>query len=230
MNRLCVLAFVGLGFSSVTNAASSWYFGGSQPALNCSGNACSGQDVNSNSLTVTPTGGGVNITATGYYNLSGGTDAPRDLFKKYNADPNERGLGFTNDTFGNFEIDTSGFIVLNLSDSSLANVALALSITSIQSGESYAWYHGNSFSSTLAFGGLTLGGTGLITSPLLFTGGSTHNDQYIAIEASSHNVLINTLTTGAGPSTVPEPRFYGLLLAGLLGLAGTVYRRRRVTE
>ena len=68
----------------------------------------------------------------------------------------------------------------------------------------------------------------------VFTGGagtgSLNNNKYIAIEASSHNVLINTLTTGAGPSTVPEPRFYGLLLAGLLGLAGTVYRRRRVTE
>jgi hypothetical protein len=134
----------------------------------------------------------------------------------------------TNDTFGNFEIDTSGFIVLNLSDPSFYNLSLALSITSIQTREAYAWYHGNTFSTSAAFGGLTLGGTGLITSPLLFKGGpgsgSLNNDRYIAIEASSHNVLINSLTVTS------EPRFYGILLAGLQGLAGIVYRKRRITE
>src|ERR1700737_3704066 len=182
MNRLHVLAVVGLGLCSVANAASSWYFGGSAPAPGCTGNACSGQAVGSSSATFTPIGGGVNVTASGYYNLSGGTDAPRNLFKKYNTDPNERGLGFTDDTFGNFEIDPSGFIVLNLSDASFNNLALALSITSIQAGEGYAWYHGNTFDNTKALGGLTLGGTGQIVSPLQFTGGagtgSLNNNKY----------------------------------------------------
>ena len=32
------------------------------------------------------------------------------------------------------------------------------------------------------------------------------------------------------PAAAPEPRFYGLLLAGLLGLAGMVYQKRRAAQ
>jgi hypothetical protein len=214
MNRLGVLALMGFGLCSLGNAASTWNFGGVSPSP--------GQDVGANTLNLSS--GGISITALGFYNLSGGADAPRDLWRKFNADPNERGLGFKDDSFGDFEIDTGGFIVLNLSDPKLANLALALSITSIQATENYAWYHGNTLDTTKAFGGLSLVATGQSFSPLTFTAGSAAGNKYIAIEASSRNVLINTL------AVVPEPRFYGILLIGMLALAGMVWRKRRVAE
>ena len=160
------------------------------------------------------------VTANGFYN----SNAPRILYDKFTntVTDNESGLGFTDDTFGNHEIDTSGFIVLNLSNAFFAGKTLLLFITSIQSGESYQWYHGSSTNAALATDGLTLvPPPGLTGSPLIFTGGGANS--YIAIEATSNNVLINSLVV----SSVPEPRFYSVLLAGMLALAGIVWRRRR---
>jgi hypothetical protein len=53
---------------------------------------------------------------------------------------------------------------------------------------------------------------------------NTSGIEWIAIEADCHYILLDTITGTAG--TVPEPRFYGILLAALLGLAGIVYKRR----
>jgi hypothetical protein len=52
--------------------------------------------------------------------------------------------------------------------------------------------------------------------------------EFVAIEADCHYILLDTVT-GTSAAT-PEPRFYGLLLAGLLGLAGTLYQRRRAAQ
>ena len=52
--------------------------------------------------------------------------------------------------------------------------------------------------------------------------------EVVAIVADCHYLLLDTIT---GTTSVPEPRFYGILLAGLLGLVGTyVQNRKRVTE
>jgi hypothetical protein len=53
----------------------------------------------------------------------------------------------------------------------------------------------------------------------------TSGTEFIAIEADCHYLLLDSITPGT--SSVPEPRFYGLLLAGLLGLAGMAYQKRR---
>jgi hypothetical protein len=53
--------------------------------------------------------------------------------------------------------------------------------------------------------------------------------EWVAIEADCHYILLDTITGTPGTST-PEPRFYGLLLAGLLGVAGTLYQRRRAAQ
>jgi len=58
---------------------------------------------------------------------------------------------------------------------------------------------------------------------------NTAGIEYIAIEADCHYLLLDTIT-GTPPSGVPEPRFYGILLAGLLGLAGIAYQRRRAAQ
>jgi len=51
---------------------------------------------------------------------------------------------------------------------------------------------------------------------------------WVAIQADCHYLLLDQLGVNQ-PSAVPEPRFYGLLLAGLVGLAGTIYRKRQAT-
>jgi len=53
--------------------------------------------------------------------------------------------------------------------------------------------------------------------------------EWVAIESDCHYILLDTITGTPGTAT-PEPRFYGLLLAGLLGLAGTLYQRRRAAQ
>jgi hypothetical protein len=53
--------------------------------------------------------------------------------------------------------------------------------------------------------------------------------EFIAIQADCEYLLLNKITT-TGPSSVPEPRFYGLLLTGLLGLTGMAYQKRRAAR
>jgi hypothetical protein len=53
--------------------------------------------------------------------------------------------------------------------------------------------------------------------------------EFIGIQADCTYLLLNSITSSV-PSTVPEPRFYGLLLAGLLCGAGMVYQKRRAAR
>jgi hypothetical protein len=52
--------------------------------------------------------------------------------------------------------------------------------------------------------------------------------EFIAIEADCDYLLLNSITLKT--SSVPEPRFYGLLLAGLFGLAGMLYQKWRAAR
>jgi hypothetical protein len=55
----------------------------------------------------------------------------------------------------------------------------------------------------------------------------TNPYEFIAIQSDCQYLLLNSITI---PVTgTPEPRFYGMLLAGLLGIAGTIYRKRQTT-
>jgi hypothetical protein len=63
---------------------------------------------------------------------------------------------------------------------------------------------------------------------LTIAGLTSSTTGWIAIQADCHYLLLDTLTIT--PAATPEPRFYGLLLAGLLGLAGMVYQRRRTAQ
>lgn len=60
---------------------------------------------------------------------------------------------------------------------------------------------------------------------LSITGLNSTTTGWVAIEADCHYLLLDELSINS-PSGVPEPRFYGILLAGLLGLAGIAYKRR----
>jgi hypothetical protein len=211
MDRWMLRVALGLGLCSLGNAATTWYFGTGTD------HADTTAPTNQQSFTVS----GVTITASGFSN--GAPPTARQLYDKFTTSQtnDESGLGFANEV--DHEIDTAGFIVLDLSNSFFNGQTLSLYITSIQSGESYAWYHGSSLTPSSSFEGLALGGSGLSGSPLVLSGGGT--DNFIAIEASNKNVLLNSLVTSA----VPEPRFYGLLLACMLGLS-IVWHRRRITQ
>jgi hypothetical protein len=53
--------------------------------------------------------------------------------------------------------------------------------------------------------------------------------EFIGIQADCTYLLLNSITS-SGPTSVPEPRFYGLLLGGLLCAAGMVYQKRRAAR
>lgn len=80
----------------------------------------------------------------------------------------------------------------------------------------------NSVSSPI--GGISTNGT----TPQFTITKNTSGIEFVAIEADCHYLLLDTIT-GTAPST-PEPRFYGLLMAGLLGLAGIFFRNRRAVQ
>ena len=100
---------------------------------------------------------------------------------------------------------------------------VTVAVSSIQTAETYDVYQGSSSKT---------GPLSLVATPTMPSNSGTYSflrsgsTQFVAFTAPAGDVLINSVTY----SSVPEPRFYGLLLASLLGLAGIVYRKRRVTE
>jgi hypothetical protein len=95
----------------------------------------------------------------------------------------------------------------------------------------------NVASSGLSLNGLTLAGTA--AAGTISTNGTTaqvsfkkntSGVEWVAIEADCHYMLLDTILATPPSSSVPEPRFYGLLLASLLGIAGVVYQRRRAAQ
>jgi hypothetical protein len=67
------------------------------------------------------------------------------------------------------------------------------------------------------------------TTPQFSLVKNTSGDEFVAIQADCHYLLLDTVT-GSNWAATPEPRFYGLLLAGLLGAAGLLYQRRRAAQ
>jgi len=65
-------------------------------------------------------------------------------------------------------------------------------------------------------------------SGLTIAGLTSSTTGWIAIQADCHYLVLDTLTIT--PAATPEPRFYGLLLAGLLGVAGMLYQKRRAAQ
>jgi hypothetical protein len=66
------------------------------------------------------------------------------------------------------------------------------------------------------------------TTPQFSVTKNTSGVEFIAIEADCHYILLDTIT--GVPTATPEPRFYSLLLAGFLGLAGLAYQKRRTAQ
>jgi hypothetical protein len=164
---------------------------------------------------------GVTITATGF---NGG-----DLFGK-SLGGNENGLGLTGDPTTDNEIffksmGTQDFIQLDVLNLLNANfTAFQFQMNSSTSPD--AW----------SVSACSVSGTDCFTSPATGTDQNAHNapaslsktNHYLDFSATGGNVLLSSLS--ATPPSVPEPRFYGLLLVALLGVAGVILRNRRSTE
>ncbi|MGP0076541.1 MAG: hypothetical protein ACLPWF_31890 [Bryobacteraceae bacterium] len=100
------------------------------------------------------------------------------------------------------------------------------------------WQDGGVQNQNVSPASMTLNGT--TTAGQISTNGTTAQSaltltkntsgiEWVAIEADCHYILLDTITGTPGTAT-PEPRFYGLLLAGLLAAAGMVYQKRRAAQ
>jgi hypothetical protein len=170
--------------------------------------------------THTYTFGGLTIIATGYVKSPLGTT---DLYQKYVAtDTTEQGLGIYNggDTTKHFEIQTSEFIQLDVSDLVKKGVTgLTLQINSVQTGESYDVYNSDS-AGVLGTAQITAGTS---TSPFSF---SLKGHNFVNIDAHVGDVLLTQLTAQA----TPEPSTVLLLTCIGLPVCGYGWYKRRRQE
>lgn len=113
----------------------------------------------------------------------------------------QAGIGASTDTVNYFTVDNSSTTAVNPSTMGVAKGTTAVGAIHTDVG-SPAW-------------------------PAQFTiTKDTAGTEWVAIEADCHYLLLDTITATA----TPEPRFYGLLLAGLLGFAGIFYNKRRAAK
>jgi hypothetical protein len=134
---------------------------------------------------------------------------------------------------------TNNFLLLQLGSNIAQGSTISFLLQAGVTGDTFDVYRGGSTTPT-SFSGMTKmtstpihvdeGGTSMPngTSPTQpFQYSITKNlsgVQWVAIAADCHYLLLDQVKTSYG--SVPEPRFYGLLMAGMLGLA-TVYARKR---
>lgn len=175
---------------------------------------------NLGSTTHTYTLDGVSFVATGF---NGG-----NLFGK-DAGGGENGLGLVQDPSGDDEIffrstGTQDFIqldVLNLLKAGFNNFQFQMGSTTGDEGWSVS--------------ACATSGTDCFTSPVTGSSENVHSvpvtlsatNHYLDFSATEGNVLLGLISA---TSSVPEPRFYGVLLVGMLALVGIVLRKRHATE
>ena len=134
---------------------------------------------------------------------------------------------------------SNNFLLLQLGSNIAQGSTISFLLQAGVTGDTFDVYRGGSTTPT-SFSGMTKmtsapvavdeGGTSQpngtsATQPFQFS--ITKNlsgVQWVAISADCHYLLLDQVKTSYG--SVPEPRFYGLLMAGMLGLA-TVYARKR---
>jgi hypothetical protein len=147
----------------------------------------------------------------------------------------ENQLGITNSADGN---DTYGNILVldlgsNIAQGTTLQFLLQAGIGASTDTVSAYWQDGGSSNvspgSMTNFANTTDGQISTNgTTPQFSLVKNTTGNEFVAIEADCHYLLLDTIT--GTPTETPEPRFYGLLLAGLLGVAGLVYQKRRAAQ
>jgi hypothetical protein len=249
-----------LSLASVANASVTYTFATSNTTVAQGSTYCPTYSTSCGSSTPTVGvyaeqtngGNGTFVTPVTYY----GTPTESGLFTVTDV-PNNRGTGIapynpTDGSGGSFDnqqgIEDSAdkangngnILLLKLSDFT-AGSTLSLLLQAGVTGDSFTLYTSTGAMPTSLSGmakydanpiNVDEGGTSQPTTPqvtgLAIAGLNASTTGWVAIQADCHYMLLDTLTVNT-PS-VPEPRFYGLLLAGLLGLVGTVYQKRRAAQ
>jgi hypothetical protein len=198
------------GGTFVTPATAPWYDGG--------------QSTESGLFTVTdsPNNFGTGIAPYNPNEGSGGSFSSQD--------------GITDSVDGSST--NNNIVLLKLSDFA-AGSTLSLLLQAGVAGDSFTIYtYDDSGATPTSLGQMTKydptpinvdeGGNNKPTTPqvtgLTIAGLNTGTTGWIAIEADCHYLLLDSLAVNT--PGVPEPRYYGILLAGLLCLAGIGYKRR----
>jgi hypothetical protein len=146
------------------------------------------------------------------------------------------------DTVHDAPAGTNNFIMLNLGSNIAAGTTISFLLQAGVSGDTFDVYTQSGATTPTKLGG-TGGMVKMDSTPIkvdetgsILSNGSsqptkpqfsivkTAGVEWVAISADCHYLLLDSIT--GTPSAVPEPRFYGLLMAGMLGLAA-VYARKR---
>jgi hypothetical protein len=245
-----------LSFVTVANAttcpAETWCFGGNpQQVANGSTYSVTGlgtitvfaeQINNSNGDLVSPVNENGTSTLSGLFQVNDTVNDEGVGIAPYNPSEGSSGSmsnqdGITDDvahnnpstgSYGNvIELELGSNIAQGTSLSFLLQAGIGASSDQVQ-----AWYADASTAQNVNASSMTLDtttATGAIstngTTPQFTITKNTSGIEFIAIEADCHYLLLDSITGGS--PAVPEPRFYGLLLTGLLGLVGIFYQKRR---
>jgi hypothetical protein len=252
IGALGALAFATVG-SATTCPSDTWCFGAPTTGNNIS--VADGSSYSSALGTIYVYGEQIKNGANGgsYYSSSNGTInglfatndnkfdegvgiAPYDPAEgSSNYDANQDGITNVvngNGTYGDIMVVELG---ANIAQGTTLSFLLQAGIGASSDTVSAYWQDGGSsnvspnsmtnFANTTA-GQISTNGT---TSQFSLTK-NTSGIEFVAIEADCHYILLDTITGTPGTSPTPEPRFYGLLLAGLLGVAGMAYHKRRTAQ
>jgi hypothetical protein len=184
---------------------------------------------------------GANIVATGFN--PGGSGTSNHLFAKNLGPGDENGLGLVGDPTGNNEIwnknglalSSQDFIqldVLDLLNKGFTNFQFAMDSTT--QGETWQVSACASAGVNCSNGSSKTGtGEGAFLSAPVNLSAANHYLDFTSIvfvdptTGSHSNVLLSALSATA---PVPEPRFYGLLLGGLIVLFGAFLKNRRAAQ
>lgn len=178
-----------------------------------------------------------------------GTATENGLFEVSDS-PNNKGVGIapynpvegTSNSFSsqdgltdqvNGASTNNNFLLLDLGSNIAQGTTISFLLQAGVSGDTFDVYTGTGTEPT-SFSGMTKAdsspiavtenGSNQPTTPQFSITKTTSGNEWVAISADCHYLLLDQIVTSY--SSVPEPRFYGLLMAGLLGLAG-IYARKR---
>lgn len=188
--------------------------------------------ANSSGTFVTP----VTNTESGLFEVSDAVNNRGVGIAPYNPSEGSSGAysnqdGLTDSVSG--ASSNNNFILLDLGSNIAQGSTISFLLQAGVSGDTFTVYTGTGTQPT-SFAGMTKADSSPIavtengnnqpSTPQYSITKTIAGNEWVAISADCHYLLLDQIVTSY--NSVPEPRFYGLLMAGMLGLAG-IYARKR---